>query len=120
MFPNLKLYAGCALALVIVALVGWLFWSRASLKADLNASQANVAALELANNQTMTALQELRGARDASQAALATREKRLNEISAQRDALRLQLKEAAHNDNATRTWFDEPLPGAVRGLLWPR
>lgn len=119
MIPSLKMYAGCALAVVVVALVGWLFWHSASLKAALNTAQANVAAMELANNQTMTALQELQGSRDATQAALAIREKRLAEISAQRDALRIQLKEAARNDNATRVWADEPLPNAVRDILWP-
>jgi len=112
---KLTVYLG--IALVLAVLLGWLFWSRASLKTDLAEANANVATLDAANKASAAALAEVRASDAAKEKALAQREATIKTISVQRETLRRKLGEALHNDPETCSWADTALPAAVRGLL---
>lgn len=112
-----KLIATLSGALVLSILLGWLFWSRASLKADLATSEANVSTLQAANRARARAIESMQAATRRTDIALAERERSIAQISAQRQALRLKLSEALRNDPETRNWYDTPLPAPVRGML---
>lgn len=106
-----------AAALVISVLLGWLFWSRAELKADLATSEANVSTLQAANRASASTIESMQAATRRTDIALAERERTLAEISEQRQALQLKLLEALRNDPETRNWHDTDIPVPVRGLL---
>lgn len=112
---RLLAYIGAALALSIV--LGWLFWSRANLKADLATSEANVNTLQAANRASARAIESMQAATRRTDIALAERERTLAQISAQRETLRTKLAEALRNDPETRNWYNAILPATVRGLL---
>ncbi len=112
-----KLALGLGLALVLAILLGWLFWSRASLKADLVQAEANAATLQGANRAKAKAIEGLRDYAKISDKALEQRDLALRNISAQREALRQQTDEVMRNDPNARAWADMPLPPAVRQLL---
>lgn len=112
---RLLAYTGAALALSI--LLGWLFWSRAELKADLATSEANVNTLQAANRASARAIESMQAATRRTDIALAERERSLAQISAQRATLRNQLAEALRNDPETRNWHDTALPAPVVGML---
>jgi len=112
---KLVVYLGAALVLAI--LLGWLFWSRASVKTDLVQAEANVATLQGANRAKAKAIEDLRSYAKTVDKALTQRDQALKTITAQREALRQQFEEALRNDPKTRAWADEPLPDAVRRLL---
>lgn len=104
-------------ALVLAVLLGWLFWSRASLKADLIQAEANVATLQGANRAKAKAIEDLRSYAKTTDKALTQRDLALKTIAAQRDELRRQTNEVMRNDPKARAWADEPLPPAVLRLL---
>lgn len=106
-----------AMALALAVLLGWLFWSRASLKADLATAEANVATLQGANRAKAKTIEDMKSASRAMEKALEGREAAMNTISAQREALRLQLTEVLKNDPTARDWAARPLPDGVRRLL---
>ena len=112
-----KLWLYLAAALVLSVLLGWLFWSRAELKADLATAEANVSTLQAANRASARAIESMQAATRRTDIALAERERTLAQISAQRQALRLKLSEALRNDPETRNWYDAHIPVPVRGLL---
>lgn len=112
-----KLAIGLTVALALAVLLGWLFWSRASLKADLATAEANVATLQGANRAKAKTIEDMKSASRAMEKALEGREAALNTISAQREALRLQLVEVLKNDPTARDWAARPLPDSVRRLL---
>lgn len=112
-----KLWLYLAAALVLSVLLGWLFWSRASLKADLATAEANVSTLQAANRASARAIESMQAATRRTDIALVERERALAQISAQRQALRLKLSEALRNDPETRNWYDTALPAPVVGLL---
>lgn len=112
-----KVALGLAVALVLAVLLGWLFASRASLKADLAQAEANVATLQTANRAKAKALEDMRAVAATTDKALAQRELALAGITAQREALRQQIEEGVRNDPEARAWFDVPLPAAVRRVL---
>jgi LysB family phage lysis regulatory protein len=115
--PGLKLALGLGLALILAVVIGWLFWSRASLKGDLTQAEANVATLQGVNRAKAKAIEELQKYARTTDNALTQRDKALQQITAQRAALRQQMEEVMRNDPKTRAWADEPLPAAVRQLL---
>lgn len=115
--PATKLALGLGLALVLAVAIGWLCWSRASLKGDLATAEANVATLQGGNRAKAKAIEDLRSYARTTDKALAQRELALKTISAQRDALSRQTEEVMRNDPKARAWADEPLPDAVRQLL---
>lgn len=116
------LYLAAALAVSVV--VGWLAWSRAEYKADLATvktdlatAQANARTWQDAQNRTKSALDELEADKAKTDAVLATREKAINTIAAERDKLRTRLQEVKNNDPKVRAWADTPVPDAVLGVL---
>lgn len=112
-----KLWMYLAAALVLSIIIGWLFWSRASLRADLVTAESNVATLQTANRASARAIESMQAATRRTDIALAERERSLAQISAQRQTLRTKLAEALRNDPETRNWYDTPIPDPVRGLL---
>ena len=114
-YRKLAVYLGAALVLAI--LLGWLFWSRANLKADLVQAEANVTTLQGANRAKAKAIEGLRDYVKDTDKALGQRDKALKDITAQREALRQQIEEVMRNDPKARAWTDEPLPDSVRRLL---
>lgn len=112
-----KLALGLGAALALAVLLGWLCWSRASLKADLAQAEAGVATLQTANRAKAKALEDMRAVAATTDKALAQRELALQNITAQREALRQQITEEVRNDPEARAWFDVPLPAAVRRVL---
>ncbi|MGE4264245.1 MAG: hypothetical protein AB7E46_07215 [Desulfovibrio sp.] len=115
--PAVKLALGLGAALILTVVIGWLFWSRAALKTDIAQAEANVATLQGANRAKAKAIEELRKYAEATDKALTQRDKALQEITAQRAALRQQMEEVMRDDPKVRAWADEPLPAAVRQLL---
>lgn len=115
--PAAKLALGLGGALILALAIGWLAVSRANLKADLAQAEANVATLQGANRAKAKAIEELRSYATATDKALTQRDKALQEITAQRAALRQQMEEVMRDDPKVRAWADEPLPAAVRQLL---
>lgn len=115
--PAAKLALGLGGALILALAIAWLAVSRANLKADLTQAEANVATLQGANRAKARAIEELRNYATATDKALTQRDKALQEITAQRAALRQQMEEVMRDDPKTRAWADEPLPAAVRQLL---
>jgi LysB family phage lysis regulatory protein len=115
--PGLKLALGLGAALILAVAIAWLAVSRANLKADLAQAEANVATLQGANRAKAKVLEELRSYATATDKALTQRDKALQEITAQRAALRQQMEEVMRDDPKVRAWADEPLPAAVRQLL---
>lgn len=115
--PAVKLALGLGLTLALTAVFAWLAASRANLKADLAQAEANVATLQGANRAKARAIEELRNYATATDEALSQRDKALQQITAQRAALRQQMEEVMRDDPKTRAWADEPLPAAVRQLL---
>lgn len=114
---SVRTWALIAGSLAVAALVGWLFWSRASLKADLASAEAHVVSLRAGYQASQAALVELSEAAARQERALAAREKLLKQISAERDTARRAWQEAKNHDEATRAWADQPLPDAVRRML---
>lgn len=112
---RLWLYLAAALALSI--LLGWLFWSRASLKGDLIQAQADVATLQGANRAKAKTIEDMQRISRVTDKALLTREAALNSISADREVLRNQLAEVLNHDPTARAWADSPLPDGVVRLL---
>ena len=112
---KLAIYLGAALVMAI--LLGWLFWSRASLKTDLVQAEANVATLQGANRAKAKSIEGLRSYAKDTDKALGQRDKALKDITAQREALRQQTEGVMRNDPKARAWADEPLPDSVRRLL---
>ncbi len=112
-----KVALGLAVALALAVLLGWLFVSRASLKADLAQAEANVGTLQTANRAKAKALEDMRAYPATTDKALAQRELALAGITAQREALRQQIEEGVRNDPEARAWIDVPLPAAVRRVL---
>jgi len=112
-----KLALGLSLALALTLLFGWLAVSRANVKTDLAQAEANVATLQGANRAKARAIEELRKYAEATDKALTQRDTALQQITAQRAALRQQMEEVMRNDSSARAWADEPLPAAVRQLL---
>lgn len=112
-----KVAIGLAVALALAVLIGWLAWSRQSLKTDLVQAEANVATLQTANRAKAKAIEGLRNYAKTVDEALTRRGKALEEITAQRAALRQQTVEVMRNEPSARAWADEPLPDAVRRLL---
>ncbi len=115
--PGRKLALILGELLLLAILLGWLFWSRASLKTDLAQAEANAATLQSANRAKAKALEGLRSYAKLSDKALEQRDVALRNISAQREALRQQTDEVMRNDQNARAWADMPLPPAVRQLL---
>lgn len=115
--PAFKLALGLGGALILAVVIGWLVVSRANLKADLAQAEANVATLQGANRTKARAIEELRSYARTTDKALTQRDKALQQITAQRAALRQQMEEVMRDDPKTRAWADEPLPAAVRQLL---
>lgn len=115
--PAAKLALGLGGALILALAIAWLAVSRANLKADLAQAEANVATLQGTNRAKARAIEELRSYARTTDNALTQRDKTLQEITAQRAALRQQMDEVMHEDPKTRAWADEPLPAAVRQLL---
>lgn len=115
--PGRKLALGLGLALLLAVAIGWLCWSRASLKGDLATAEANVTTLQGANRAKAKALDDMRAYSAITDKALAQRELAVRGITAQREALRQQIEEGVRNDPETRAWFDVPLPAAVRRVL---
>lgn len=112
---KLAIYLGAALVLAV--LLGWLFWSRASLKGDLAQAEANVTTLQGANRAKAKAIEDLQRTAKTVDAAMVQREHDIQAITAQREALRAKLVEVLANDPQSRAWADQPVPSAVRGLL---
>lgn len=104
-------------ALALTLLLGWLFWARASLKADLALSEANEATLSAANEASLATISEYREAISRQEKALADRDTAINDILAQREADRRAWKEALRHDQAAQEWSNAPLPAAARQLL---
>lgn len=115
--PGRKLALGLGLALILAVAIGWLCWSRASLKGDLATADANVTTLQGANRAKAKALEDMRAYSAITGKALVQRELAVRGITAQREALRQQIEEGVRNDPETRAWFDVPLPAAVRRVL---
>lgn len=115
--PGRKLALGLGLALILAVAIGWLCWSRSSLKGDLAMAEANAARLQGANRAKAKALEDMRAYSAITDKALAQRELAVRGITAQREALRQQIEEGVRNDPETRAWFDVPLPAAVRRVL---
>lgn len=115
--PATKLALGFGLALILAVVIGWLCWSRASLKGDLATAEANVATLQSANRAKAKALEDIRAYAATTEEALAQRELALRGVTAQRATLRQQIEEGVRNDPETRAWFAVPLPAAVRRVL---
>ncbi len=112
-----KVAIGLGAALVLSVLLGWLFWSRANLKADLVQAEANVATLQGANRAKAKVIEGLRNFAKDTDKALTQRDQALKDITAQREALRQQIEGVMRNDPKARVWADEPLPESVRRLL---
>lgn len=112
-----KLVIALGLALAVSVLVGWLFWSRASLKTELVDAKNTADTWEAAAKNATEAVAELRTADAEKEKALANREKTIRNINAQRDALRRQLGEVLTNDASARDWANSPVPDTVRQLL---
>jgi len=110
----------CALIIggvAVAALVGWLFWSRASLRADVAQAEQRIASLRAGQQAAQAALTALTDEAARLDSALAARDAQLKKTSAQRDELRRRWKEAKRHDETARDWAAVALPAAVRGLL---
>ncbi|MBU1247409.1 MAG: hypothetical protein KKB70_01820 [Proteobacteria bacterium] len=103
--------------LVLAVLLGWLCWSRASLKADLAVERAARQSLQTALDASEVARKTVGRIMDAQAVALVERRVELENISSQREVLRRRWQEAKWDDQEARAWSDAPLPGAVRELL---
>jgi hypothetical protein len=103
--------------LALAILLGWLLWSRASLKADLIQERADRITVQTALDAKVKAFDELQSAKEAAINALADRDKKISEITAQSRTWQRKWQEAVRNDQETRDWAGTPLPAAVRELL---
>ncbi|MGE4292385.1 MAG: hypothetical protein AB7E32_09260 [Desulfovibrio sp.] len=114
---SVKTYALIISGVAVAALVGWLFWSRAELKADVAAAEAHIVSLRAGYQASQAALVELTDEAARMDRALAARDAELKEISAQRDAARTAWEEVKRHDSTARDWAAARIPDAVRGLL---
>ena len=103
--------------LVLAVLLGWLFWSRASLKADLIQERADRIAVQNAYDAKSAAFTELQAVTAATVKALADRDKQISQITAQSRVWQRKWQEAVRNDKETRDWAGTGLPASVRELL---
>lgn len=104
---------GWLLALVPLAVIGWLKWQVVSLGESLDAAQQQNETLTAAVNHRDTVITTLQ--REAQQQAQAEQQLRNSLSGAQRLALkREQDLQRVLNDNALlRDWFSQPLPADV-------
>lgn len=116
----IRLYSALAVAAVILAMAGALWWQGARLDAERarrEASEQAVADLQAAGQAKEQALADLRADMAARDAALAERDRQVAEISQQHAAAQRALREARRNDPIVQAWADAPIPGAVLDLL---
>jgi|GEM_PF-1968793 len=111
-------WAGLALAgLLLAGAVGWLFWAKADAEAELARTRLRLQVMQSAYDANQEALKELRDSVHAKDIALARRDRTIETINAQREAMRRRWQEAIRNDPDTRDWSGTRLPDSVRGLL---
>ena len=103
--------------LAVAAVVVWLGWSRANLRADLAQSEANLAAVQTAYDASRAAMATLQAVMAARAEALAERDNEISKINAQSRVWQRKWQEAIRNEPETRDWADTALPESVRSLL---
>ncbi|MHC1700301.1 MAG: hypothetical protein AB9900_04875 [Humidesulfovibrio sp.] len=112
-----KVAIGLGAALVLAVLLGWLFVSRASLKADLVQAEANVATLQGSNRAKARTIEDMRAFAKRVDQVMAAREKAMADIDADRERLRTKLEEVYAHDAQALAWARQPVPASVRALL---
>lgn len=105
-----------SVSLILAILLGWLFWSRASLQTELAEAGQTIGALQTSNRAQAATIEGMRVAAKHAVQALSDREKEIQSISSQRDKIRKRLSEVM-KDEQVRTWADMPIPDSVRGML---
>lgn len=115
-----KVAIGLGAALALAVLLGWLFVSRANLKADLAQSEANVGALQGANRAKAHTIEDMKAFARRVDQVLTAREKAMADIDADRERLRAQLEEVYSHDAQALAWAGQPVPAPVRALLRAR
>lgn len=103
--------------LAVVTIIVWLGWTRAEFRADYEAERSTRLLTEVAYQSSKAALDALKRASTAKDAALVQRDEQIKTINADREALRRRWQEAIQHDETVRNWADAPLPDAVRSLL---
>lgn len=105
-----------SIALGAALLLGWLFWSRASLKADVAEAQATIGTLQAAYDASHAALTALQDAHHRQEIALTAREAQINQLNAQASALRAKKAKAVSRDAEYAAWRRAGSPAALREL----
>lgn len=108
---SLSFYLGAALVLSV--LLGWLFWSRQTLKTELAEAGQTIGALRTAYDAHVDALSELQAEirlRDEAESEHRTTQQ---EIQKRRSARDLALYKAAQNDEEVARWLGTHMPGPV-------
>lgn len=106
-----------ALALAASVLLGWLFWSRASLQAELAAAEGDVARLGDMTKLQTAALSDLKRFQEATSTALSERDTQYREFEKRSQAERTAWEGMVRNDHSVAVWAAAPVPAAVRDFL---